>query len=44
MLFEDAIRRELETRLTLEAELAVAADRNEFELFYQPQLHRPTAA
>lgn len=39
VLFEDAIRRELETRLTLEAELAVAADRNEFELFYQPQLH-----
>ena len=39
VLFEDAIRRELETRLTLETELAVAADRNEFELFYQPQLH-----
>jgi len=39
VLFEDAIRRELETRLTLEAELAVAAVRNEFELFYQPQLH-----
>ncbi len=39
VLFEDAIRRELETRLTLEAELALAADRNEFELFYQPQLH-----
>jgi diguanylate cyclase (GGDEF)-like protein/PAS domain S-box-containing protein len=39
VLFEDAIRRELETRLTLEAELAVAADRNQFELFYQPQLH-----
>jgi diguanylate cyclase (GGDEF)-like protein/PAS domain S-box-containing protein len=39
MLFEDSIRRELETRLTLEAELALAAERNEFELFYQPQLH-----
>ncbi|MDI1264838.1 MAG: CHASE2 domain-containing protein, partial [bacterium] len=38
-LFEDSIRRELETRLTLEAELALAAERNEFELFYQPQLH-----
>ena len=35
----DSIRRELETRLTLEAELALAAERNEFELFYQPQLH-----
>jgi diguanylate cyclase (GGDEF)-like protein/PAS domain S-box-containing protein len=39
ILFEDAIRRELETRLTLEAELALAAERDEFELFYQPQLH-----
>lgn len=39
LLFEDSIRRELETRLTLEAELALAAERNEFELFYQPQLH-----
>ena len=38
-LFEDSIRRELETRLTLEAELALAVERNEFELFYQPQLH-----
>ena len=38
MLFEDSIRRELETRLTLETELALAAKRNEFELFYQPQL------
>ena len=25
--------------MTLEAELALAAERNEFELFYQPQLH-----
>ena len=39
VLFEDSIRREMETRLTLEAELALAAERNEFELFYQPQLH-----
>jgi diguanylate cyclase (GGDEF)-like protein len=39
VLFEDNIRRELETRLTLEAELALAAERSEFELFYQPQLH-----
>jgi diguanylate cyclase (GGDEF)-like protein/PAS domain S-box-containing protein len=39
VLFEDSIRRELETRLTLEAELSLAAERNEFELFYQPQLH-----
>ena len=39
VLFEDSIRRELETRLTLEAELALASERNEFELFYQPQLH-----
>ncbi|KRR21108.1 histidine kinase [Bradyrhizobium lablabi] len=38
VLFEDSIRRELEKRLTLEAELALAAERNEFELFYQPQL------
>jgi diguanylate cyclase (GGDEF)-like protein/PAS domain S-box-containing protein len=36
--FERAIRDELETRLTLEAELACAAKRNEFELFYQPQI------
>ncbi len=39
VLFEDSIRRELETRLTLEAELVLAADRDEFELFYQPQVH-----
>ena len=38
VLFEDSIRRELETRLTLEAELVLAAERNEFELFYQPQV------
>ena len=39
VLFEDSMRRDLETRLTLEAELARAVSREEFELFYQPQLH-----
>ncbi len=39
VVFEAAIRQELESRLTLEAELAQAAERNEFELFYQPQVH-----
>ena len=38
VMFENAIRRELEARLTLEAELALAVERNEFELFYQPQV------
>ncbi|XUM22432.1 putative bifunctional diguanylate cyclase/phosphodiesterase [Bradyrhizobium oligotrophicum S58] len=38
VLFESAIRNELEQRLTLEAELALAVERNEFELFYQPQV------
>ena len=38
MIFENAIRQELEARLTLEAELALAVERNEFELFYQPQV------
>jgi diguanylate cyclase (GGDEF)-like protein/PAS domain S-box-containing protein len=38
VIFENAIRAELEARLTLEAELALAAERNEFELFYQPQV------
>jgi len=38
VMFENAIRQELETRLTLEAELARAAEQNEFELFYQPQV------
>jgi len=38
-MFEDSIRRDLETRLTLEAELTLAAERGEFELFYQPQLN-----
>jgi diguanylate cyclase (GGDEF)-like protein/PAS domain S-box-containing protein len=38
VIFESSIRRELEARLTLEAELARAAERHEFELFYQPQV------
>jgi EAL domain-containing protein (putative c-di-GMP-specific phosphodiesterase class I) len=38
VMFESAIRQELEARLTLEAELSHAAERNEFELFYQPQV------
>ena len=39
VMFESAIRQELEARLTLEAELALAVERQEFELFYQPQVH-----
>lgn len=38
VIFESAIRQELESRLTLEAELAHAVEGNEFELFYQPQV------
>jgi diguanylate cyclase (GGDEF)-like protein/PAS domain S-box-containing protein len=38
VLFESHIREEMESRLTLEAELTRAVDRNEFELFYQPQV------
>ncbi|WP_027528426.1 EAL domain-containing protein [Bradyrhizobium sp. Ec3.3] len=38
VIFESTIREELEKRLTLESELAQAADRKEFELFYQPQV------
>jgi len=38
VMFESAIRQELESRLMLESELALAADRGEFELFYQPQI------
>ena len=41
VLFESSIRQELEARLTLEAELARAAEQNEFELFYQPQVGLP---
>ena len=39
VVFEGSIRHEMEARLTLEAELALAVKRNEFELFYQPQVH-----
>jgi diguanylate cyclase (GGDEF)-like protein/PAS domain S-box-containing protein len=38
VMFESAIREELEARLTLEAELARAIEHHEFELFYQPQV------
>ncbi|MEN3375549.1 MAG: hypothetical protein V7604_904, partial [Hyphomicrobiales bacterium] len=36
--FEHAFRQDLEARLTLEAELTLAVERGEFELFYQPQV------
>jgi predicted signal transduction protein with EAL and GGDEF domain len=39
VMFENCIRDELEARLKLEAELARAVERQEFELFYQPQVH-----
>ena len=38
IIFEAAIRQELEARLQLESELVLAAKRGEFELFYQPQV------
>jgi diguanylate cyclase (GGDEF)-like protein/PAS domain S-box-containing protein len=38
VVFESAIREELESRLALEAGLALAVERGEFELFYQPQV------
>jgi len=38
MMFKNSIRQELEARLKLEAELALAIQREEFELFYQPQV------
>jgi predicted signal transduction protein with EAL and GGDEF domain len=39
VVFENSIRHELEARLALEAALALAVERGEFELFYQPQVH-----
>ncbi len=42
VLFEPGIRQEIEERLTLEAELALAAERGEFELFFQPQVNLGT--
>jgi diguanylate cyclase (GGDEF)-like protein/PAS domain S-box-containing protein len=38
VFFDRRIRSELEARLALEAELGRAVKRNEFELFYQPQV------
>ncbi len=38
IMFENAIRQELEARLMLEAELVLAAEHDQFELFYQPQV------
>jgi diguanylate cyclase (GGDEF)-like protein/PAS domain S-box-containing protein len=38
VVFEKSIRHELEARLALEAALAHAVERSEFELFYQPQV------
>ena len=37
--FENSIRQEMEQRLRLETEIAQAVDQDEFELFYQPQVH-----
>jgi diguanylate cyclase (GGDEF)-like protein/PAS domain S-box-containing protein len=39
VMFDNSMRQELEARATLEAELAIAVERGEFELFYQPQVH-----
>jgi predicted signal transduction protein with EAL and GGDEF domain len=38
VFFDQRIRDELETRLVLEAELKLASQRHEFELFYQPKV------
>ena len=39
VFFERGIRDELETRVSLEADLSRAIERAEFELFYQPQVN-----
>ena len=39
VFFERGIRDELESRMSLEADLSRAVDRAEFELFYQPQVN-----
>ena len=39
VFFERGIRDELESRMSLEADLSQAVDRAEFELFYQPQVN-----
>jgi diguanylate cyclase (GGDEF)-like protein/PAS domain S-box-containing protein len=39
VMFDNSMRQELEARVTLEAELALAVERGEFELFYQPQVY-----
>ena len=42
VLFERGFRVEVESRLVLEADLARAAERREFEMFYQPQVSLET--
>ena len=39
VLFEHGIRDELESRLSLEADLGRAVEKDEFELYYQPQVN-----
>ena len=41
VFFNGNFRDELQSRLKLEAELYLALERNEFELFYQPQVRLP---
>jgi diguanylate cyclase (GGDEF)-like protein/PAS domain S-box-containing protein len=44
VFFDQSIRSELESRLALEADLRRAIDRDEFVLFYQPQMDLRTGA
>ena len=44
VFFDQAFRAELEARVVLEAELRRALERNEFVLFYQPQIHLGSGA